>query len=110
MMPDMSDAPKKHGYARVSPAFAKNTKRRLTGVCTGCGMMPCVCRNPRSVRREKELTRVEAAIRGRDKEELRWAIEYCRRTRRSAARDKREFWRNLCDRAELLLLKLGSSS
>ena len=42
------------------------------------------------------------------KEELQWAIEYCRRARKAAPKDKKEFWRHLHSRAELLLLKLNS--
>jgi len=67
-----------------------------------------MCKNPSVVRKRKEQMRVEAAIRQRSKEELQWAIEYFRRARKAAPKDKKEFWRHLHSRAELLLLKLNS--
>jgi hypothetical protein len=34
----------------ISPAFAKIQQRREEGVCTGCGLSPCKCKNPRNIR------------------------------------------------------------
>lgn len=97
------------GIGKASPAFAKNNVRRDSGVCTGCGKKPCVCKNPGSARRDKELARVRAAMTSRDEAELAWTFEYCRTRRLSAAKTEKEFWRDLANRAELALFKLRSS-
>ena len=70
-------------------------------------MKPCICKN--LSRRNDELARVKAAIRQGNKAELVWAIDYCKGARARAAKDKKSFWRDLHDQAELLLLKRRSS-
>jgi len=43
--------------------------------------------------RFKELARIQAAIRHRNKSELRWAIEYCRmRMRIATGKDDAKYW------------------
>jgi len=34
----------------ISPAFAKTQARRKKGLCIGCGLKPCECKNPKSPR------------------------------------------------------------
>ncbi len=34
----------------ISPAFAKTQQRREEGRCTGCGLSPCNCKNPKTAR------------------------------------------------------------
>ena len=34
----------------ISPAFARTQKRRNEDLCTGCGLNPCKCKNPKIAR------------------------------------------------------------
>ena len=92
-----------------SPAYRKNKARRAKGLCMGCGKSPCVCKSTQAVRAGNDLARIEAALQQRDKSELEWAAEYCRKQARAAwnpkRQDRSEYWIRLKARVADALLK-----
>src|SRR5215831_14111124 len=96
-----------------SSANRKSKARRAKGLCTGCGKSPCVCKSTQAVRAGNDLQRVEAAIHQKDKAELQWADEYCRKRARASwdpkRRDRSEYWIRLRARVANALLKASGS-